>query len=158
MKHIEEFYRKNFDIKVRLITRLMLGDKSSAEDIVQEAFCRAIKFEDTFDERVASFETWFNSILFNCFREHKNMMFNKPINNTQELCPEHLIQEINADNSEERRRIIEHKIRKVPNSIHRRVLTLFFIYGYNSREIGQLGEVTQTNVTTIVTRFREKFV
>ena len=53
--------------------------------------------------------------------------------------------------------LIPQLIKTVESEKHRRVLELFFILGYSSKEISEIEErVSISNVTTIVGRFKEK--
>lgn len=153
---IEKYYKENFLIKVKIITRILHGDVSSAEDVVQEAFCRALRFHESFDERRGTLDKWFNSIMFNYLREHQRMMLNRPTENSKEITADQVLQELALELTEESRGFVIKHIRNVSNVIHRRVLKLFFINGYTSTEISQVESgITANNVTTIVSRFRE---
>lgn len=60
---IEEFYRENCDLYVRRLSR-QAGSYSNAEDVVQEAFLRALQYSDSYTiSDNNNLEKWFNSIL-----------------------------------------------------------------------------------------------
>jgi RNA polymerase sigma-70 factor (ECF subfamily) len=47
------------------------GDRALAEDIMSEAFERALKARKRYDARKASAKTWLYSIALNCLRDHQ---------------------------------------------------------------------------------------
>ena len=62
MDIIEEFYKENFDKLVVQLSR-RAGSLENAEDIVQEAFLRALTYKDAYNPKLNQFSTWFNGIL-----------------------------------------------------------------------------------------------
>lgn len=155
---IEQYYREQYSIKVKVMCRILHGDKEGAEDVVQEAFCRALKFHASYDERRGTLDKWFNSIMFNYLREHQKAERSPVSDTSEELSPEDVLTDLNLKPNTDSRGIIIKNIRRVRNANHRRVLKLFFVNGYTSTEIAQVeSKMTQNNVTTIVSRFREGF-
>lgn len=60
---IEQFYIDNHELYVKRLSR-QAGSPSNAEDVVQEAFLRALQYADSYTEREGqNMEKWFNSIL-----------------------------------------------------------------------------------------------
>jgi RNA polymerase sigma factor (sigma-70 family) len=66
-KMFDEHYRINFETLVKKI-RSFAGSHHAAEDVVQEAYTRAIRSYD--DERVLEFNPWFNTILANSLKDN----------------------------------------------------------------------------------------
>lgn len=157
MKFIEDYYNENFTRKVKLVTRILRGDSTSAEDVVQEAFARALRFYPTYDVERGTVDKWFNSIMFNALHD-----FQKDPNGVTHKAPDSLtvqdiLEEIQLSNTPDLNNYILSRIEEVENQKHKRILELFFIMGYTSKEISQIEpKVSQTNVTTLVMRFREK--
>ena len=154
MHPVEKLYREVRKKKVSLISRI-LGEKAGAEDVVQEAFCRAWKYWPSYNEELGSIETWFNSLLFNALSDYKKrsrMVYQE----TGEVSANDLLTE---DYLKKHERIISALIGNVKNDKHRRVLELFYLLGYTSREIAEMElGVSETNVRTIARRFRDKIV
>jgi RNA polymerase sigma factor (sigma-70 family) len=144
----ETFYRKSYKRQVSQIRRSLKFNKHLAEDIVQEAYFRAIKYSPSFDNRKSSLNTWFNKILFNVLRETQ-----KQSRMSVEIAEDKL-----GDTAFVRLDfLITDEILKVTNEKHREILYLFFILGYSSTEISNiLDDVSQTNITTLTSRFRDK--
>lgn len=67
---IEEHYRQNFN---RLVLKFYrrCGVKQAGEDIVQEAYARALLYSHTFNV-AKHFDSWFSRILNNAFNDYKN--------------------------------------------------------------------------------------
>ncbi len=157
MKFIEDYYVDNFRRKVKLISRILRGDLASAEDVVQEAFARAIRFYPTYDDKRGTIDKWFNSIMFNALHDMQ-----KNPNGVTQTSPEVLsvgdtLEGVNLTHSPDLNNYILSHIEEVENEKHKRILELFFILGYTSKEISQIETKTsQTNVTTLVMRFRDK--
>lgn len=154
MHPIEKLYREIYTQKVILMSRILRGDYHLGEDVVQEAFLRAWKFYDLYDEERASIKTWFNGILFNALRDTQRESRGVKFVSHEDVSPEDLVLPENKSLSD-----IERIISKVPNEDHRDVLYLFYVRGYTSKEISQVvPKMTQTNVTTIATRFKELYI
>lgn len=157
MQEIEHYYRESYPKKVKLISRILRGDMTLAEDVVQEAFARAIRFKKSFNPSRGTLDKWFNSILFNSL--HSIQSENKGIIHvsTDRLTPQDVLEEDQLSSRPDLDNYISSCIKQVTNSSHRRILELFFLMGYTSKEISQIEyKISQTNVTTIVMRFRDK--
>lgn len=156
IENITQIYKDTYPIKLKLVTRILRGDKALAEDVVQETFTRAIKYLSIYNEKKGSLNTWINSILFNTLRD---------LQKEERICHEtlrefflyHLDDPAKPLFTPEYKLELQEEINQVVNEKHRRVLELFYLYGYSSKEISEFEEdITQTNVTTIVMRFRKQ--
>ena len=155
MINFESFFKEVSLKKVKMIARILNGDYETAEDVVQEAFARAIKFQYSYDEKRGPLDKWFNTILFNSLRDQQRQDRGLPQENS-ELVPDEasLLFSLTVEKDK-----IPLWISRVKNEKHKRILTLFYIQGYSSKEISQIEKQTsQTNVTTVVQRFREELV
>lgn len=156
-KQIEELYNQIYRKKVNTVTRILRGDRSTAEDVVQEAFARVLKYAHIYNEDKASAETWFNSIMFNVLWSTKRENMATPVNKSQDLCREDVLDFDRLQSTPELRAFVIREIEATPNPRHKKVLFLFFLFGYSSSEIAEMGlNMTQTNVTTIINRFKVK--
>ena len=154
---LERFYTKNYKKFVNKVFCKVGRNYDIAEDVVQESFCRAIRFQTSYNPKRGNYEQWFNRILFNTLKD-----FQRKHKNNLEDCEDLTSFEvlgIDCDRvSPEKKRIIADSIRKIPNRKHRVVLELFFILGYSCREICMVEyDMSITNVTTIVKRFNDSF-
>ena len=65
----EEQYRACYPMVYNYVFRRM-SSREATEDVVSEAFLRAARFYDRFDERRAKFSTWVISIARNCISDY----------------------------------------------------------------------------------------
>lgn len=159
MHELEKLYREVHSPSVKMMSRILKGDWHAGEDVVQEAFTRAWKFYPSFDPEKGKLHSWFNGIMFNALRDYQRDARNGPQNESEDYSVEDVLSELNISNFEEKRKFLAQHINWVQNPDHKEVLYLFFMLGYNSREVSQIvPKMTQTNVTTIVTRFKERIM
>lgn len=69
LKALNDYYDDNYADLCKLINRRKLFHSGDYEDVVQEAFSRALQFIHTYDEK-RSIENWFLSILNNCYSDY----------------------------------------------------------------------------------------
>jgi len=154
MIDFNQFYKDNYEKHKKKIARIINGDTTTAEDIVQEAYMRAWKYRDSYDRKRSGISTWFNTILYNTLRD-----FQKSFKDNQEDSGDvdRFYEEENLKSIAVHLPVIEREIKKMKNERIKRVLTLYYILGYTSTEISQVeADTTVTNVTTICNRFRKK--
>ena len=143
--YITDSYQNDRDKHIRKMANTLKYNKHLAEDIVQESYEKALKYENTYRPELGSFNTWFNSILYSTLRLYQKQNIKVDIN------VEHLEGEIPRP---EYNRVFVDRILSVNNEKHRRVLIAYFILGYNSSQVGRIyDDITSTNVTTICKRF-----
>jgi RNA polymerase sigma factor (sigma-70 family) len=66
---IEKDYRKNFSKYVLQMT-FRAGSVADAEDIINDAYERAIRYSNSFKED-GDYNTWFGRIRYNCLKDHR---------------------------------------------------------------------------------------
>lgn len=134
-----------------LVKRMSGAAGDGAEDVVQEAYCRALKYQKSYKPEF-SLEKWFNQILNNCLREYKNSEkgFSAVVFEEEEqdglACTgygERVIAEIND-------------IIKTKSVVQMEVLTLSLQQGYTAKEVSEITEYTYSNCHQIMRRFRQE--
>lgn len=149
MEELEQFYRANFDRYVKQYTN-RAGTKESAEDAVQEAFVRALKYWDSYDP-THPLDTWFNRIISNALKHQKSM--DKGRVNHEEF------DEANVDGTDCRMlnqrlwRQIQEEI-KVYDGQHYEILSLYFEHQYQPRDICKVVDMKYKTVETFLQRFK----
>lgn len=153
---LENFYNNNHKRLVNQVHR-RVDNRDLAEDIIQECFLRALRFESSYDPKKSPFRTWFNAIMNNTIYDARR----GKLDDLTEPLDELSIGAKATDNShgvlnrDEKESIYE-ALQSTDNPRHRRVAELFYVLGYSTKEITMIEEeLTQSNVTTIVLRFRE---
>lgn len=129
------------------------GGLHNSEDIVQEAFTRAIQYKDSFDPTRKEFGAWFNTILNNSLRDH---MKSERISGCSIEYDEFMDEPyVPTEEEEQLYKIISAIIEEKPQP-YRDVLYLYFIRDYKPKEIARVVELTNTNIRKIVERFKRE--
>lgn len=149
---VEQYYRDNYPNLVKRYHR-SLGSTQAAEDVVQEAFTRCLRYIDRYDPS-QPFENWFAIIFRNAFRDQLNIEKGIVFEELDEF--NHPNESVNSD-IEELKEAIEYEITQEPEE-KRIALTLFFFAGYTAKEISQLTPFTANNVWVTICRFRKRFI
>jgi RNA polymerase sigma factor (sigma-70 family) len=146
---IEMHYQAKAKMSVNRISRY-LNNRSTAEDVVQEAYARCCQYWKSFNPE-ETFTTWFNTILNNTikdsFRESmaQGMALDTPppIDIPRSQILDHIeLKELLA------------KIDKQPPKAAR-ILRLFLLDGFYSHEITKIVSENAATIRKIVQRFRE---
>ncbi len=132
---LTEYYADNFDRLVKKVS-YRAGGLHNAEDVVQEAFTRAVQYIDSYDSDRKPLPNWFNSILQNALKNF----------NQQERI-QGMVKEIDRVVNLEDQVYQGQVIQKVLDYISRRrdpdkdILNHFVVLGYSYKEIAQLLDV-----------------
>lgn len=132
---VTKHYLENYDNLVRVYTFRRHGSEADAEDIIQEAYYRALKYFDTYQPEVYAFSTWFGRIVYNCEKD-----FNKAFlrHGMGEDVDEVYIEPIIEDHVEVQDvASIRRMIYRQP-VMHRVILLLYYVYQYSLSEIDSL--------------------
>jgi len=129
------------------------GNEADAEDVVQEAYCRALKYKDSF-EMGMNFGHWFSRIVANAYKDWKREQYNHSLN---EEFDENEV-EPTEDNSVQNNLIkrIAHEIDLVADTNHKEILRLHLVFGFKLREVVQITHLKYREVTYIITKFKEQ--
>lgn len=152
---IEDHYKAHKDRIVKRYTRFA-GSLEASEDIVQEAYYRALRYFDTYDKS-SKFETWFSRILKNALNHYKNVERGHPY----EEFDEELVEGIDFCGYN---RVLLEQIRNEIYSYNgetQEVLQLYFKWGYSPKEINQIVDMKYKAIEQTIYRFkgfvREKY-
>lgn len=155
MGDFEELVTSKYNSDRKLLVKRVYNrvkDHHIAEDIVQEAFCRALKYKGSYDQSLP-FDNWFNYILRNAQSDIVRSNSVVPIT----PCIDEFSIDDFVDEDHMPRELLVNEISKVLNGDHREVLCLFVLGGYTSKEISEIRpNMSQTNVTTIFNRWISK--
>lgn len=146
---LTELYVKN---KVRYVRKIYpyLHNQEACEDVVQEAFVKALDKFHTFDCKKSGLATWFNKVLFSVLWNYKRSLKQIPpaIDILDVLDAEDFAYYEDTELSD--------ILSSVKNKGHQKVLVAHFILGYDYKEVASHLSLTQDNVRKIVQRFREE--
>ena len=154
MKLLEKLYREQYNDKVRMVYR-RAGGAYNADDVIQEAFTRALQYEDSFNgETMEDLNKWFDCILRRSLYDFKRSEIKQGITQ-EELKEEDPDADIvNADGIDSRTaEELTEIIVGFPRP-KRDVLFLYFIRGYKSGEAAQVLDLTAKQVRNYVHQFK----
>lgn len=150
---LREYYSVNFDKLVKRIYR-SCGNFHDAEDIVQEAFERALKYKETCKE----VDKWFNTILRNTYKDYIKRIMSWPITKPLEDSVSDLEPIITNDMQLSTISLIFKEVSKEPEP-NATVLYLHINLGYTSGEISHLMEnLSAKKIDNIISYFKRKLI
>lgn len=145
------FYKKNFNtIKQKMTKRA--GTEWDAEDALQDAFERAIKYYNSYDPEKSTFAVWFSRILSNAVKDH--LRRSKGLGDCEfdeEIADGTPCEQYTERMAENIRSAI---LSRKPHISE--VLDLFFNKGYTARDISRLVELSHIAINQHIYRFREE--
>jgi len=147
---ITSHYVQNYDRLVKRTTwRAPNRSKAIAEECVQEAYARAIKYYPTFNEKKDSFDKWFEGILRNALNDARDIEKDRGV--SKELSDEDGAELVPARREKLMAVVV---LRDMEESNYRLVLSLFLIYGFKTVDIAEYTGLSHNNVRQIIHRFR----
>lgn len=153
-KLIEEHYKLHYNTLVKRYTRRVPNHSVAlAEEVVQEAYARAVKYFATFEPKINTFEKWFNAILRNSTNDCRTAESGNGA--TKEYDDQ--VEDVRASKSDYKNlhtmlleiyRIQETSVRDY------NVLSMFFVYGFTSKDISVYMGMSHTNVRQVIFKFK----
>lgn len=150
---IEEHYRKNFKGLVNsVVNRVPNKSRALAEEVVQEAYCRALEYWPGFDPKRGEFKTWFNRILYNSGINCVNAEGNNVSLDDEEYDVSPFIL-TNDDIPKDVALLIQKSMSKQRPEVYE-VLNMFFNLGFKTIDIAKCTDFTHTNIRQLIHRFK----
>lgn len=149
---LEEFYKRSYnDLCKRVANRA--GGAYNAEDVVQEAFLRALKYWGSYNPERRSVGAWFNTILQNALKDFskEERMIGMTVEFDEELCDGLVMSQTATHMLRKVRELIESK-----DGLTREILELYFLHSYKPRDIVKVLDVKVKTVDTYVFRFKQE--
>lgn len=149
-----ELYKKDYKDLVKK-ARYRGTPPQDAEDVVQEAFTRALTYFHAFDGTKQNIGAWFNTILNNAVRDYKKeernkgAVFDKDQHDKEALVSPDIVRSMETT--------ITREIKNYDKP-HSDILYLFYIMQYKPREICQILEVTNEVVRITTFRFKKRIM
>ncbi len=150
---ISRHHSKNYRKLVNIASKRLNHQSFLAEEAVQEAYARALKYYELTD--VESFDGWFVAIFNNAVRDAYAREFsiietddidNTLIDKGTFEC-EYLLT----------KKFLEDEINDYPNPKHRQVLQYYYIFGFDYSDIHELVEdITLLAMRKLIQRFTEQ--
>jgi RNA polymerase sigma-70 factor, ECF subfamily len=130
--------------RARMLARRLMADPDDADDLVQDAFLRALERIGTFDPSRA-FEPWFTRLLVNLGRDQHRK---QTVRRTESHDPEAIAGGTRPDREAERselRSSLREALASLPDR-QRLIVTLFEIDGRSTEEIAGMLNVSQVTI------------
>lgn len=147
---VENHYNTNRKHLINVMSK-QLGDE--AEDAVQEAYFRALKYIHAYNPEEFEFQRWFSRILSNVRKDFIAERFGRvtgsPIQEDDLVSPE-------DPYASQVLQVVYDEILLVNDPNHREILTLALIFGYNLRDVVKIVDMKMGTVNQIITRFKSK--
>ena len=143
---IEEHYREHRKMLVGRFGRAS-GSEADGQDIVQEGYTRALKYSHSYNPS-KSFDSWIGTIMYNVLKDFKNDRGGL----TSDVDPDTL-ETPSTHSGADYDRLVDDLMKHLKDD-HKEVVELHYKCGYKPREIGQVVDLSITNITTILNRFK----
>ena len=155
---VRKHFEQNYGTLVKVISRRAGNNVALAEEVVSEAYARALKYFRVFNSDNSSFATWFSEILKNSFKDSQRAERLRgvyiPIEEAYDV-PDDARSAYNRAVEKDILNGIANDIKQVGNETHQKVLELFYVKGLMYYEIAELvSSLTESNIKLIVSRFR----
>ncbi len=148
-QQIENHYRKNFNTLVKRI-KYRAGTQWNAEDIVQEAYLRALKYAATYRDNL-EFDHWFARIVSNTLKDFKRA--ERDYAGLEDIGEE---DELVEDTSLPRN--IQLEIRRAINDLpadQKEIVELHLVFGFELRHIVQIVDKKHATINQTIQRFKK---
>lgn len=146
---IEAFYIKNRTVLLKRL-RHRAGSPHNAEDVLQEAFCRALKYYSSFNPYTQEIGAWFNTIMNNSLTDFKRAeMTGGMYVALEEDSETYEFSYVDNDSASKIKDEIGLKSGDAKDVLH-----LYFEKEYKLNEIRQILGIPYRTAQTIVNRFR----
>lgn len=151
---LAEFYKENRDLLLRRLA-YGAGTPEAAEDVLQEAFVRALVYQTTFDPEKKELGAWFNTIMRNALRDYKRdeWLFGMGDEFDEELYDP---QEMPLQESELIKKIYE--LVDAKEEEHQQVLLLYFDKHYSREDISKISPLKIRAIDQIILRFKQEVI
>lgn len=150
-KLIEQFYKDNYSTLVKRLNR-RAGGRENAEDVLQEAFLRALKYGGSFNPERQELGAWFNTIMNNTLVAHQRIVMLDGMSTSYDEAVHEECYECDAEEKLLIGEIIEHIEER--DERHRNILHLFFICGYKVKEVQEVVGGGYKGIQMLIHRFK----
>jgi len=153
-KKIEQHYLDNYRRRLKILVN-RAGSISNAEDVLQDAYERALRYRNSFDPDAQELDAWFNTIANNALRDFKQS--ERRMGMSVEYAEERDEGVPLADWEEDMIEAVKKDI-ACKNVMVRQALYLYFFKQYKPREIAQILDMSNCYIRTSVKEFKQQVV
>ena len=150
---LEEFFKKEYVVLVKRIKARNMQE-CDAEDVVQEAFYRAVKYIKTYNPERQKIGAWFSTILNNAFKDYRHVNYTGEYKFREE--DEELVGDLEEETfNKQIARELKKEIATRPE-VERNILYAAFELGFSYKACSQVFDVSFTKVQFILQEFRKE--
>src|SRR3972149_7707806 len=151
-KKIEKFYVDNRSRLVNIVYN-RVGGAAQAEDVVQDAFERALRYNRSFEPDKQLLGAWFNTILSNALRDFQRSerLMGMSVEYVEEMDEAAPMLEWEGNMLD----IVQDEI-KARSVFVRQALFLYFFKQYKPREIAQILDISSNYISVCVNQFKKE--
>lgn len=163
-KIVEEHYRDSYDKFVSIARNRLGGNHHLAEEAVQEAYTRAIKYWDTFEGGDKPFGNWIMSILNNVISDIRVQELHRGVvveaEHLENMSEGEIVGLEHSAMNDQLLRLAEREIERETSPAKREVLTLHFRNQLTPKEIEELSSfgMKKHAIQKAIQRFRDGIV
>lgn len=149
-KLLEQFYIDNREI---LLKRLYhrAGSAHNAEDILQESFLRALRYQGSFSPNTQELGAWFNTIMNNALKSFKRdeRSMGTYVEIDEEVCGGYEMSQTSGD-----------MIKRIESEVdmfsgeNQQALYLYFLKGFKPREVRDVLNMPYKSLEKLFSRFK----
>lgn len=155
MDEIEKCFREHWDEFIKKINRRCVN-LADAEDVVSEAFRRAIQYRDTYNPEKQAVHVWLFTIVLNAYHDYVADLFKRGM--TVPATDEHIEAYDNDFDSLTMADQIVDEIGLLSDGPAKECLSMYFVLGMTPREIASIMPVKPKFVVNHVHRFKNSVV
>ncbi len=149
---VEEHYRKNRNAIIKKIS-FKAGSPQDAEDIVQEAYTRALTYIHAYNPNEFQFERWFSRLFQNVWKDFLEVKYQR--GHPEEVDEKDYVCLKFESNASQLMELVYDEIFNTENQDHREILTLYLIYGYKLKDVSNIMGMRSGTVNQVLFRFKE---
>lgn len=157
-EQIEEMFKTNHRKFLMTASRFTEKDLWLAEEIVQEAYSRALKYKDSYNARFGNTEQWFSNILYRCGIEFKKAELDKGM--VREVKDSDLVTHEDFGRDLRLMAELDDNLNTL-GPMARHICYLYFVRGYKPREIvditGYKNNTVRHSVREFALKMKEKY-
>ena len=149
-KLLEQFYKDNREL---LLKRLYhrAGSVHNAEDILQESFLRALRYQASFNPKTQELGAWFNTIMNNALKSFKRD--ERSMGTYVELDEEAIDGSEMSQTSGDMMKRIKSEVEQFSGD-NKQALSLYFLKGFKPREVRDVLNMPYKSLEKLFSRFK----
>jgi RNA polymerase sigma-70 factor (ECF subfamily) len=149
---LEQLYKRTREKHVATIRRILRGNHSAAEDVLQDAFIRALTYYHSFNPKKGKLENWFARILFN---ELGNYLRREKATKCESIERFWFLEDgVDYPFLIENMLVVKQAISKIEDEPTRRALYMVYVRGYLLKEVAETLHMNISTVKKIASSFK----